>query len=119
MTLISPLRRLGAALLLTAAPAAIAPLPMASAQAQPGDLAAVARAIRGITTLKAAFQQIDPNGATHTGTLQLKQPGHVRFDYKGGDLLIVADGRSLYMIDYQVAQVQRWPAEMKADWMMV
>lgn len=89
-------------------------LPVAAAHAQTpstkADLAQVDRAIRAITTLKADFSQTDRNGQIETGTLLLKQPGHIRFDYgKGNDLLIVADGKSLYMIDYQVQQVQRWP----------
>ena len=109
MILSPTLRRLGAALLIAAAPAAIALLPANAVQAQPDDLNAIARAIRGITTLKANFQQADPNGQVQQGTLQLKQPGHVRFDYKGGDLLVVADGKSLYMVDYAVSQVERWP----------
>jgi len=91
---------------------AIAALSFASAapvSAQPDDLAAVNKAVRAITTLKANFQQTDPNGAIQTGTVLLKQPGHIRFNYDGGDLLIVADGKSLFMVDYQVAQVQRLP----------
>jgi outer membrane lipoprotein-sorting protein len=77
--------------------------------AQSDDLAAVNKAVRSIRTLKANFQQTDPNGAIQTGTVLLKQPGHIRFNYDGGDLLIVADGKSLYMVDYEVAQVQRLP----------
>jgi outer membrane lipoprotein-sorting protein len=100
---------IGAALL--APLATVAPLLPGPVHAQggPADLADVARAIRGITTLKASFQQVSANGQVQDGTLLLKQPGHIRFDYKGGDLLVVADGKSLYVIDYQVAQVERWP----------
>lgn len=79
------------------------------AQAPADELAAVNRAIRGTTSLSANFVQTDRNGQIQTGKLLLKQPGKIRFDYGAGDLLIVADGRSLYMIDYQVSQVQRWP----------
>ena len=73
------------------------------------DLAAVNRAIRSITTLKARFTQTDGRGQIQTGTVLLKQPGHIRFNYDGDDLLIVADGKSLYMVDYEVAQQQRYP----------
>jgi len=88
-----------------------APGLVVSAHAQSGqaDLAAVTKAIRSITTLKASFTQTDAKGQIQTGTVLLKQPGHVRFNYGGGDLLIVADGKSLYMVDYEVAQVQRLP----------
>ena len=74
-----------------------------------GDLALVNKAIRGITTLSGNFTQTDRNGQVQTGKLLWKQPGKIRFDYGAGDLLIVSDGSSLHMIDYQVAQVQRWP----------
>ena len=38
------------------------------------------------------------------GTLQLKRPGRVRFEYGSGDLLLVANGKTLTFIDYQVGQ---------------
>ena len=81
----------------------------ALAQAASADLVNVNKAIRAITTLRADFTQTDRNGQVQGGKLLWKQPGQIRFDYGANDLLIVADGRSLYMIDYQVAQVQRWP----------
>ncbi len=44
------------------------------------------------------------------GTLTLKRPGRIRFQYQPGvPLLIVGDGKALTMIDYQVRQVSRWP----------
>lgn len=81
----------------------------AHAQSGQGDLAAVNKAIRSISTLRASFTQTDARGQIQTGTILLKQPGHIRFNYTGSDLLIVADGKSLYMVDYEVAQVQRLP----------
>lgn len=91
--------------------AAVAPLASNPAIAQDAadDLAAVNRSIRGTTSLSANFTQTDRNGQVQSGKLLWKQPGLIRFDYGAGDLLIVADGRSLYMVDYQVRQVQRWP----------
>lgn len=74
------------------------------------DLQRVQRHIRAITTLSAGFTQTSPNGQVQTGKLLWKQPGHIRFDYgRGVPMLIVADGRSLYLVDYEVSQVQRWP----------
>lgn len=110
LTRIARALTLGAALALPLA--ALAPLATAPAHAADagGDLSAVSRTIRAITTLSADFTQTDRNGGVSNGKLLLKQPGHIRFDYgKGNDLLIVADGKSLYMIDYQVSQVERWP----------
>ena len=44
------------------------------------------------------------------GTLTIKRPGKMRFQYQPGvPLLIVADGNALTMVDYEVRQVQRWP----------
>jgi len=112
MTMLSkPFARLialGAAVALPLASALTFPV-AAQAQGAKDDVAAVSRAIRAITTLKADFEQTNASGGTQSGTLLLRQPGHVRFDYRGGDLLIVADGKSLNMIDYEVAQVTRWP----------
>ena len=85
------------------------PLP-AQAAAEADDLAAVQRHVREITTLTADFSQTDRAGQVQDGKLLWKQPGNIRFQYgKDNPLLIVADGKSLYMIDYEVRQVQRWP----------
>ena len=73
-------------------------------------LADVQAHLRAVTTMTANFAQTDQNGRTLTGTLSLKRPGRIRFQYqKGVPLLIVGDGKALTMIDYQVAQVSRWP----------
>ena len=70
----------------------------------------VVTALRGISTLKANFTQTDRSGQTVSGVLTLKRPGRIRFQYqKGVPLLIVGDGKSLTLIDYEVKQVQRWP----------
>ncbi|GLT01534.1 outer-membrane lipoprotein carrier protein [Sphingobium jiangsuense] len=98
--------------LLTLAPAgALFPVAPAAAQGRDADdLASVARYIREVKSLTADFAQTDRNGQTLTGQLTLKQPGKIRFQYqKDVPLLIVADGKSLTMIDYEVRQVQRWP----------
>jgi outer membrane lipoprotein-sorting protein len=89
-----------------------APVPV-SAQAAPaltGDLLRVQRHLEAMNTLVADFTQTDRNGQVQSGQLTMKQPGRIRFQYAPGiPLLIVADGRSLTLIDYEVRQVQRWP----------
>jgi outer membrane lipoprotein-sorting protein len=92
----------------------IAPAVLALGTAAPaqdsGDLSEVVAHMQAVTTMTATFTQTDRNGKALTGKLLLKRPGHVRFEYqKGVPLLIVADGKSLTMIDYEVKQVQRWP----------
>lgn len=82
----------------------------APAAAQSGELAKVQTHLRAVTTMTADFAQTDRNGHTLTGTVTLKQPGKIRFQYqKDVPLLIVGDGKALTMIDYKVAQVSRWP----------
>jgi len=100
------------ALALLAAPLAVAALPgqLASAQQPSDSLAQVNAYIRAVKSMTADFAQTDRNGQTLTGKLTLKQPGKIRFEYqKGVPLLIVGDGKSLTMIDYEVRQVQRLP----------
>jgi outer membrane lipoprotein-sorting protein len=92
--------------------AAAAPLAVpATAQTAPtGDLARVQTHLTAMQTLRADFRQTDRNGQALTGVLTIKAPGKIRFQYQQGiPLLIVADGRSLNVIDYEVRQVQRWP----------
>ncbi|WP_294233419.1 outer membrane lipoprotein carrier protein LolA [uncultured Sphingomonas sp.] len=92
----------------TAMAMAAAPVP-ALAQAS-GDLAAVQRHLQSVQTMTADFTQTDRAGKVLTGTLTMKKPGKIRFQYeKGVPLLIVADGGALTFIDYSVRQVQRWP----------
>lgn len=74
------------------------------------DLAAVQTYLRTATTMTADFSQTDRNGNVLTGTLQIKRPGKVRFQYqKGVPMLVVGDGKALIFIDYKVNQVSRWP----------
>ena len=101
------------ALALTAAPlglaaaAALTPLP-AVAQSQNG-LAEVQAHLRAINSMTANFSQTDARGRTLTGTLALKRPGKIRFEYRGARMLVVADGNRLNFADYDVGQNQSWP----------
>ena len=90
---------------LLSAPAAA----QSSAQAV-GDLDKAVAALRGISTMKADFTQTDRQGTTLRGTMTLKRPGKIRFDYgKDADFLVISNGKSLYVVDYEVKQVERWP----------
>ena len=84
--------------------------PLGAQQAPGGELATVQQHLQAMTTLTADFAQTDRDGRVLTGTLTMKQPGRIRFQYqKGVPLLIVAEGGALTFIDYSVKQVQRWP----------
>lgn len=89
------------------ASAILAPAPAVAAQ---GDLDRAVAALRGISTMKADFVQTDRSGQSVRGVMTLKRPGKIRFEYeKGVPMLIVSNGKSMYMVDYEVSQVQRWP----------
>lgn len=84
--------------------------PAAYAQTTSADLDRAIAALRGISTMRADFTQTDRMGNMASGTMTLKRPGKIRFDYgEDADLLVVSNGRSLYLIDYEVNQVERWP----------
>ncbi len=88
---------------------ALAQVPAAS-QSGAAALDQAVAALRGISTLTADFTQSDRSGQVLRGKLTLKRPGRIRFEYeKSVNMLIVGDGRSLTMVDYDVSQVQRWP----------
>ena len=59
--------------------------------------------------MTAAFTQTAANGAMLTGKLLLARPGKIRFQYDKAPLLVVADGKRLSVVDYEVAQVSQWP----------
>lgn len=82
----------------------------APAVAQPGVIRRVQEHLRGVQTMTADFVQTDRAGKRLSGTLTLKQPGKIRFQYERGvPILIVGDGKALTFIDYQVRQVSRYP----------
>ncbi|WP_294293136.1 outer membrane lipoprotein carrier protein LolA [uncultured Sphingomonas sp.] len=92
---------------LTAAVVAIAA--PAVAQTAP-EIAQVQRHLQAVSTMTANFTQTDRAGKVLTGTLTLKKPGKVRFQYeKSVPILIVGDGKDLWFLDYSVGQKSRWP----------
>ncbi len=106
---LNPIRAALALTLGAAIPAAYlaAPVPVS---ATAGDLDAAVAALRGIGSMTADFTQTDRNGATIPGKLYLKRPGKIRFEYApSAKMLVVSNGKSLYLVDYEVRQVQRWP----------
>lgn len=92
------------------APVALVATTPSIAQSSSEQMARVVQHMKAVATMSATFTQTDRSGRTLTGKLLLKRPGQVRFEYqKDVPLLIVADGRALTMVDYEVKQVQRWP----------
>ncbi len=104
-----PLGSALAAVLAVAAPVTAVSI-AAPASAAQGDLDKVVSALRSINTMTADFTQTDRRGRVMAGKMTLKRPGKIRFQYEPSvPLLIVSNGKSLTMVDYEVKQVQRWP----------
>ena len=83
-----------------------APAPAASS----ADLKAVEASLAATTSMTANFLQTDGKGRQMAGTLQLKRPGKIRFAYGGGvNMLLVANGKTLSFVDYDVGQKSSWP----------
>jgi outer membrane lipoprotein-sorting protein len=98
---LSTLARATIAATLVAAPAiAAAPSP---------DLARLKAHLSDVQTMTASFTQTNAKGQVDSGTLQMKRPGRIRFEYSGGDLLLVANGKTLTFLDYSVGQKSSWP----------
>lgn len=73
-------------------------------------LSAVQSHLKVVDTMTANFSQTDRKGKTLTGTVYLKRPGKIRFQYqKGVPIEVVSDGKSLVFHDSSVKQTQRWP----------
>lgn len=87
-----------------------AALALVAAAPVEGDLAAVQAHLVATRALTADFTQADRQGQVLSGVLTMKQPGKIRFQYGNNvPMLIVADGKDLRFIDYQVKQVSKWP----------
>lgn len=82
--------------------------PAVAAVQDTADLGRVRDHISTVQTMTADFVQTDAQGRSAAGTLQLKRPGRIRFQYGSGDLLLVGDGKRLWFLDYQVGQKNSW-----------
>jgi len=91
---------------------ALAPLAVvamaAPAQAQSGDIAKVEQHLSAVQSMTANFTQTDSKNRVARGTLQLKRPGRIRFQYQGDDLILVGNGSKLTFVDYAVGQKNSW-----------
>ena len=89
-------------------PVAIVAAAAPAMAAESPDLAKVQGHITSVDTMTANFVQTDAKGRSAAGTLQLKRPGQIRFQYGSGDLLLVGTGGKLVFLDYTVGQKSSW-----------
>ncbi len=91
---------------------ALAPLALVvsavPAVAQSSDVAKVEAHLGAVQSMTATFVQTDARNRSARGTVQLKRPGRIRFQYQGTDVLMVADGKRLWFLDYEVGQKNSW-----------
>jgi outer membrane lipoprotein-sorting protein len=73
------------------------------------ELAQVENHLALAQSMTANFVQTDSKNRSLKGTLALKRPGRIRFDYGGANMLLVGDGKTLTFIDYDVGQKSAWP----------
>jgi len=90
-------------------PMALIAAPTAAPAAVSADLAKVQSHLNSVSTMTGNFVQTDAKGRSLRGTLQLKRPGRIRFEYaRGANMLMVANGTQLTFIDYDVGQKSSW-----------
>jgi outer membrane lipoprotein-sorting protein len=79
------------------------------AQAQTG-VPEIEKYFNSIKTLQSRFVQSNPNGSTIQGTLYVRRPGRMRFEYDPpSQLKIVADGFQVTMWDPTTKDFGQWP----------
>ena len=92
-----------------AAPALAIGLIASPAPAATGDLAKVEAHLNAAQSMTANFVQTDSKNRQLVGTLSLKRPGRIRFEYgRGANMLLVGNGKTLTFVDYEVGQKSQW-----------
>ena len=91
-------------------PVAIVATAAPASAATSAELTAVETSLAATRSMTANFLQTDGKGRQMAGTLSLKRPGKIRFAYGGGvNMLLVANGKTLNFLDYDVGQKSSWP----------
>jgi outer membrane lipoprotein-sorting protein len=87
-------------------PAALMSLALAlPAAAQQISLNELSRYLNGLTTAKSAFTQINDDGTISTGTIFIKRPGRVRFEYDPPErALVLASAGAVVIFDPKTNQ---------------
>jgi outer membrane lipoprotein-sorting protein len=89
-------------------PVALVAMASPAAASEASDLAAVEAHLAAVQSMTASFRQTDAKGRNAGGSLQLKRPGRIRFQYNGNQLLLVGNGSRLTFVDYGVGQKSSW-----------
>lgn len=70
------------------------------ASAEKISLAAISQYLNAMTTAQGAFTQINEDGTISQGSILIKRPGRMRFEYQPpDDALVIAAQQAVYIID--------------------
>ena len=87
-------------------PAVAAPL----SEEDKKDIARIEEYLKGITTMKASFLQVNAEGGIAEGVFYMSRPGRARFEYfPPAQILVVADGLWLVFHDKELEETTRIP----------
>ena len=79
-------------------------------QADASTIARVENYLNSITTLRASFLQVAPDGAVSEGMLYLARPGRLRIEYDPpATVLMVGNGSRIVYYDRKLGQVSELP----------
>lgn len=89
--------------------AAFAFAPVA-AFAQQLSLQEISNYLNAFSTAQGAFTQVNADGSIDTGTIQIKRPGRIRFDYDANGSMFIAGGGQVAIFDANSNEApQRFP----------
>jgi outer membrane lipoprotein-sorting protein len=70
------------------------------------SLAEISAYLNSLTTLKSDFRQFNDDGSVSTGTLYIRRPGRMRFEYDPPEqALVIASASAVYIIDRKSNQL--------------
>ncbi len=77
---------------------------------QIADLKRVSAALNAVQTIQAHFLQIAPDGNAEQGTVYVRKPGRVRFEYNAPNpVLVISDGSTLAVQNSALKTTDRYP----------
>ncbi|MEM8658724.1 MAG: outer membrane lipoprotein carrier protein LolA [Pseudomonadota bacterium] len=77
---------------------------------QPQVLTEVSKYLNQLVTIQGRFTQVNSDGSRISGQYYLARPGRIRFEYDGGNALVLASGVNVAVFDRKGnPKVQRYP----------